>query len=176
MAIPEKPPYLVLLADDSEDDGVLLDLAFQNLERLRLAGRATDGQQTIAYLKGEGKYADRRRYPFPHVLLLDVRMPRVDGFEVLRWVRAQPLPRLLIVVLSGSDNNSDVQKALAMGAHLYRTKKLRLDEQMAMLKSLEQDVARHFPPRPRQELVLQAAISAHPRPGVLLAPAAQRLP
>src|SRR2546422_8006391 len=137
MLIAEKPKSFVLMVDDSEDDGTLLELAFQKLNHFRLVGRVPDGQQTIAYLKGEGKYANRRQYPFPNVLLLDLRMPCVDGFEVLQWLRTQSFPELQVGGFSGSDCREDVEKALGMGAHFYRTKPLCFDEQVAMLQSLE---------------------------------------
>jgi CheY-like chemotaxis protein len=136
-----KRTYHVLVVDDSEDDGHLLELAFQKLDHFRLVDRAMDGQQAIAYLQGEGAYENRCKHPFPDVLLLDLRMPRVDGFDVLNWLRAQSFPHLQVIVLSGSDYTADVNKALCMGAHFYRTKQLRFDEQVAMLRSLEHEVA-----------------------------------
>ena len=140
MPSPTVPTYRVLMVDDSEDDGRLLELAFQKLEQFRLLGRAVDGNQAIAYLKGEGKYANRAWYPFPDVLLLDLRMPRVDGFDVLEWLRNQSFPDLRIIVLSGSDYTDDIGRALELGAHFYRTKPLRFDQQIAMLKGLEENV------------------------------------
>jgi CheY-like chemotaxis protein len=91
----------------------------------------------MAYLKGEGDFGNRRKHPLPNVLLLDLRMPRVDGFDVLEWLRTQSFPHLRVVVFSGSDCRADVEKALGMGAHFYRTKPLRFDEQVSMLKALE---------------------------------------
>jgi len=133
----EKLKSFVLMVDDSEDDSTLLELAFQKLEQFRLVGRVSDGRQAIAYLKGEGDFANRRKHPLPNVLLLDLRMPRVDGFDVLEWLRTQSFADLRVVVFSGSDCRQDVERALGMGAHLYRTKPLRFDEQVSMLKALE---------------------------------------
>src|SRR5256885_5222922 len=121
MARAQKTQYLVLLADDSEDDGLLLEMAFGGLDRLRLLPRMGDGHQTIAYLNGDGKYADRRKYPFPDLLLLDLKMPRMDGFQVLEWLRSHPFPDLVVSVLSGSDSASDVYKAMATEAHPFQT-------------------------------------------------------
>src|SRR5262249_49801142 len=113
--------FLVLMVDDSDDDGALTEFAFQKLSQFRLLGRASDGNQAMAYLKGEGRYGDRDRYPFPDVLLLDLRMPRVDGFEVLEWLKKQSFPHLQIIVLSGSDYDDDIGRAMRLGAHYYRT-------------------------------------------------------
>lgn len=140
MATALKARYLAVLADDSEDDGLLLELAFQKLEHFRLVRCAMDGRQTIGYLRGEGEFADRRKHPFPDLLLLDLRMPRGDGFDVLRWLRAQSFPHLQVAVLSGSAYEVDRRRALRMGAHYYLTKPLRFEEQVEMLKQLEATV------------------------------------
>lgn len=137
MATSLPPRYLAVLADDSEDDALLLELAFQRLEHFRLVRRAMDGRQTIAYLRGEGEFSDRNKHPLPQLLFLDLRMPRGDGFDVLRWMRGQSFSQLLVVVLSGSAYEADRRKALRMGAHYFLTKPLRFDEQVEMLKQLE---------------------------------------
>jgi len=138
--------YFVLMVDDSDDDGALTEFAFQKLKQFRLVGRATDGNQAIAYLKGEGHYANRLLHPFPDVLLLDLRMPRVDGFEVLSWLKTQSFSDLKIIVLSGSDYVDDIGRALELGAHYYLTKPLQFDHQVDMLRSLEESVAQTYPP------------------------------
>ena len=137
MATSLHPRYLAVLADDSEDDALLLELAFERLEHFRLMRRAMDGRQTIAYLRGEGEFSDRNKHPLPQLLFLDLRMPRGDGFDVLRWLRDQSFSQMLVVVLSGSAYEADRRKALRMGAHYYLTKPLRFDEQVEMLKQLE---------------------------------------
>jgi CheY-like chemotaxis protein len=147
--------HLALLADDSEDDALLLELAFQRLEHFRLVRGAMDGRQTIAYLRGEGAFSDRSKHPFPQLLLLDLRMPRGDGFDVLKWLRGQSFSQLLVVVLSGSAYDADRRKALRMGAHYYLTKPLRFDDQVEMLKQLETAILH----RPRSSAPLPAQIS-----------------
>ena|SRR5580765_7209392 len=140
MATSLQPRYLAVLADDSADDGLLLELAFERLDHFRLVRRAMDGRQTIAYLRGEGEFSDRNKNPLPQLLFLDLRMPRGDGFDVLRWLRGQSFSQLLVVVLSGSAYEADRRRALRMGAHYFLTKPLRFDEQVAMLKQLEASV------------------------------------
>src|SRR5947208_4804365 len=143
MARAHKKEYLVLLADDSEDDGLLLGMAFGQLDRLRLLPRMCDGEQTIAYLRGDGKFADRRRYPLPDLLLLDLKMPRVDGFQVLEWLRANPLPKLVIAVLSGSNRTEEVAQAMDLGAHFFHTKELGNGHQLTALKALQEHVVQN---------------------------------
>src|ERR1051326_2388427 len=87
----------VLLAEDDLDDVLLTQIAF---ERARLANPlqvVRDGEEAIAYLRGEGAFADRERFPFPILLLLDLKMPKVDGFQVLSWLQSQP-PSLQVPV------------------------------------------------------------------------------
>jgi CheY-like chemotaxis protein len=82
-----------------------------------------DGEQATDYLSGNGKYSDRSQHPFPKLVLLDLRMPRVDGFEFLEWKRKQPhLAELPVVVWSSSDLPSDMEKAAALGASDYIVK------------------------------------------------------
>src|SRR5678816_4089458 len=93
----------ILLAEDNEDDIILMQRAFA---RARLANPLQvvhDGDEAISYLAGEPPYSDRLSHPFPLMLLLDLHLPKVNGFEVLRWLQAQPgLRDLIVVVLTSS--------------------------------------------------------------------------
>src|SRR6266581_3559317 len=122
MARLAKEKYLVLMVDDSADDCLLLKMALSKAQRLRFIGSVSDGEEIVAYLSGEGKYSDRERYPLPDMLLLDLMMPRKNGFEVLEWLRGQPFDDMTIVVLSGSEQPEDRKRALALGADYYQTK------------------------------------------------------
>src|SRR6185503_19329803 len=74
-------------------------------------------------LKGEGKYSNRDEYPLPDIFLLDLKMPRINGFEVLKWVRSQPnLSALRTLVLTSSDQNRDVNEAYQLGANSFLVK------------------------------------------------------
>ena len=82
-----------------------------------------DGDEAIAYLKGEGKFSNRTEYPLPTLMLLDLKMPRKNGFEVLEWLRTQPtLSALRVVVLTTSDQIHDVNRAYQLGANSFLTK------------------------------------------------------
>jgi CheY-like chemotaxis protein len=75
----------ILIAEDSEDDALLLQHAFRNLGLQNPIQIVTDGEQVIRYLQGSGKFADRQQFPFPSVPFLDVKMPKMGGFHVLGW-------------------------------------------------------------------------------------------
>jgi DNA-binding response OmpR family regulator len=83
----------------------------------------TPGQQVIEYLKGEGHFADRKLHPWPQLLLLDLKMPRVNGFDVLTWLQEHAdLKKMPVVVLSSSDYPDDLETARKLGASDYRIK------------------------------------------------------
>src|SRR5437899_2596022 len=108
----------ILLAEDSEDDVFLIRRAFQKGHISNPLFVVRDGEEAIAYLKGENKYSNRAEYPLPDLLLLDMKMPRLDGLEVLKWARRQPeLHQLRIVMLTSSEDMRDVKKAYDAGAN-----------------------------------------------------------
>ena len=96
-----------------------------------------DGEETIAYLSGEGKYSNRAEYPLPDLLLLDLKMPRIDGFEVLKWIREQPgLSALRVVVLTSSEDIRDVNVAYRLGANSFMVKPMDFEDVVHMSKFL----------------------------------------
>ena len=123
---------LILIAEDNEDHVLLLRRALRRGALLNPIFVVSDGEEAIAYLDGEGKFADRYEYPLPALLLLDLKMPKKNGFEVLEWIRHQPgLRRLRIVVLTTSDAPSDIDRAYDLGANAFMIKPL---EQKDFLK------------------------------------------
>jgi CheY-like chemotaxis protein len=114
---------VILVAEDREDDIYLILRAFERAQVLNPIHVVRDGEEAITYLKGEGKFANRAEYPLPELLLLDLKMPRADGFEVLRWVRAQPeLKALRVIVLTSSEDIRDVNRAYELGANSFLVK------------------------------------------------------
>lgn len=120
------PDYpVILLAEDREDDILVIRRAFAKGNIHNPLQVVRDGEEAIAYLAGEGKYANRSEYPLPGLLLLDLNMPRMDGFEVLRWIRMQPgIASLRVVVLTSSEEIPDVNEAYRLGANSFLVKPL----------------------------------------------------
>lgn len=131
--IPEKS-ITILLAEDNEDDLWLMQQALRKACLPRPAMVVRDGEQAIDYLAGNGIYANRSEYPFPFVLLLDLKMPRRDGFEVLEWWRSEPRSQhLTIIVLTSSASRVDIERAYALGATSYLCKPSELADLSEMV-------------------------------------------
>ena len=114
---------VILLAEDRENDIFLIRRAFQEGGIGNPLFVVRDGEEALAYLKGEGKYNRRDEYPLPALFLLDLKMPGMDGFEVLHWVREQPgFNSLVIVVLTSSNLMRDVNQAYQLGANSFLVK------------------------------------------------------
>ena len=127
----------ILLAEDNENDIIMLRRAAHSARFNNPLSIVNDGAEVIAYLQGEGKYADRRRYPLPALLLLDLKMPRKNGFEVLQWLREQPqFTNLQVVVLSSSDEIRDINRAYELGANSFLVKPMFFSEFVGMLEAL----------------------------------------
>src|SRR4051812_30711492 len=92
-------PFRVLAVDDSENDCLLLGRAFKHLEHFQLVHCVQNGSEALTYLSGAEPYADREKYPFPDLMLLDIKMPVMNGFELLRWMKRQCWGKKPIVVL-----------------------------------------------------------------------------
>jgi CheY-like chemotaxis protein len=138
----------ILLVDDSENDLLLMRLAFQKAGSTCLLQEVHNGEEAIAYLKGQSPYNDRTQFPLPTVVLLDINMPMKDGFAVLEWARAQPaLKRLSIIMLTASMRREDVEQAFDLGANSFLVKPTNLGELTKMLRCLSDWLAYdHLPP------------------------------
>jgi CheY-like chemotaxis protein len=138
---PEKEIYHVLVADDSTDDRFLLQSAMKRVSRLRIVAEVADGSEVIAYLKGHGPYADRERYPMPDLLLLDLKMPQMDGFEVLEWMQSESFSGPTVVVLTDSMQAEHIKRALDLGADLFQVKPRGNPDRETMVLALEEFLA-----------------------------------
>lgn len=131
-------PATILLAEDNDNDALLMRHAFKKAGFTNPLARVHDGEEAINYLAGQGVYADRHAHPFPALLLLDLKMPRRDGFEVLEWIKAQPsLKPLPVTVLTSSTQPLDIERAHKIGATSYLQKPNEFYDLVALLKTLQ---------------------------------------
>ena len=97
---------------------------------------ARDGQQAIDYLQGAGEFADRRQFPRPGLVLLDLKLPYVTGLDVLRWIRQQPGTPVVVVMLTASGGDEDVATAYRLGANGFLVKPSEADKLDDMVKAI----------------------------------------
>ena len=127
----------VLYVEDSADDFLLLKLASRKSGTPFRLQHAEDGEKAMAYLTGSGSYSDREEYPMPELVLLDLKMPRLDGFEVLQWIRSNPATQNVpVIVLAGSAFRADIRRALELGANSYATKPGKFNELEALVSKI----------------------------------------
>lgn len=127
--------YTILLVEDEENDATLLKMAFKRNNIRNPVQWVQDGLEAIAYLNGEGAYADRARYPFPEVLILDLKMPRMSGLELLSWVREHPEYRVIpTIIMTSSRLERDIENAYTLGANTYMVKPSSFEDLAKMVK------------------------------------------
>jgi CheY-like chemotaxis protein len=139
-------PLKVLVAEDELGDVLLLRRAFAQAGVGAPVYFARDGEEVLAYLQGKPPFENPVDYPLPTLLLLDLSLPFVTGFEILEWLRAQPgLRCMVVVVFSASDRQEDIQRAFALGANAYVIKPHDPDELVRVVQRL-QDYWRRIEP------------------------------
>jgi CheY-like chemotaxis protein len=127
----------ILLADDSPDDVFLIRSAFKKGGFRDPIYDVSNGEQVLKYLRGEGPYADRKQHPIPQLLLLDLNMPRLSGFEVLSWIRGrQEWMCLPVIVLTTSFYGPEIKRAYDLGANSFITKPPEFAHLVASLKEV----------------------------------------
>jgi CheY-like chemotaxis protein len=113
----------LLVAEDSQADVFLLERALRQTGVAINARFVSDGQEAVDYLEGLGEFSDRQTYPMPAVIMLDLKMPRFNGFDVLSWLKAQPEHRRTpVIIFSSSDDRRDIDRAYELGANCYVAK------------------------------------------------------
>lgn len=130
-------PQTILLVDDNDNDLLLMRMAFGMAGSNYHLQEVRNGEEAIAYLKGESCYANRTEYPLPIIMLLDLNMPRKNGFEVLAWVRSQPiLKRLMVIILTASSRIGDINRGFDLGASSFLVKPGSFEELEVMMRAL----------------------------------------
>ena len=125
----------ILLVEDSEDDAFFLARALKTQNRFVVIHHAKDGEEAVAYLSGTGRFADRTHYPFPDIMILDLKMPNRNGFEVLESIQGKS-PRPRIVVYTSSDDPLEVNRAFALGCDAFQTKSADAHKLASFIDSL----------------------------------------
>ena len=129
----------ILFAEDDENDAFIFKMALQKADVRNPLTHVSDGEDAINYLAGVGAYSDRGKCPFPSLVVTDLKMPKRTGFDVLEWIKDQPLPmRPPVVVLSGSFEDSDQERALVLGAAAYFKKPAGMNNMIRVAHQLKE--------------------------------------
>lgn len=127
----------ILLVEDNSIDVLLVQRAFRKANLANPFLVLKNGDEAVDYLAGKTPYEDRERYPLPTLMLLDLKLPRRSGLEVLVWLRQQPhLKRLPVVILTSSKETVDINRAYELGANSYLVKPVAFDDLVEMVKAL----------------------------------------
>ena len=127
----------LLVAEDNENDFLFLQRALGNAHFETDLQRVRDGREAIQYMQGGNGFADREAHPLPELILLDVKMPRGSGFDVLMWLRSnEELRNLPAVVFSASGNPTEMQQARELGATAYLVKPSAYDGYPKLVQAL----------------------------------------
>ncbi len=130
----------ILLVEDNPVDVLLMQRAFRNEAFANTSLQIVrDGDAAVFYLNGDGEYSDRDRYPLPAIILLDLKLPRRSGHEVLVWLKQQPeLKRLPVVMLTSSRQTLDVKRAYDLGVNSYLVKPIGFASLLEMMQSFSE--------------------------------------
>ena len=128
---------MILYAEDDENDSFFMERAFSAMGSPEKLCTVSDGKLVIEYLSGEGRFADRKKYPVPTVLLLDIKLPKMTGLQVLRWVRERPeFSGLIVIMFTSSSQPVDITFCAVHGANAYLAKASRSDHLSARLPKI----------------------------------------
>jgi CheY-like chemotaxis protein len=129
----------ILHVEDDPNDTLLLEHACKKAGVVFDLRAVSDGDQAIAYLRGINDFSDRNKYPLPKLILLDLKMPRLSGFDVLAWLRSDEAFRgVPVVVLTSSNHDADVKRAYDLGAKSYLVKPVGFEALVELVKTLPQ--------------------------------------
>lgn len=129
----------ILLVEDTLSDATLIQRGFDKSNVQNPIVWVKNGQDALGYLSGFGQYGDRIRYPMPALILLDLDLPQMTGFELLQWKRTQPsIRRIPVVVLTGDSATSAINSAYDLGANSYLIKPGKPDEILRIVKTIQE--------------------------------------
>jgi len=137
MTTPAPKPIVLLMAEDDADDRLLVKDALEESRVLNVLHFVEDGEQLLDYLRRQGRYSDPETSPRPGLILLDLNMPRMDGREALRAIKADPeLRRIPVVVMTTSKAEEDIFRSYDLGASSYITKPVTFERLVELMKTL----------------------------------------
>jgi CheY-like chemotaxis protein len=129
----------ILLVEDSEDNVFLVRHALRKAGVTARLEVVSSGEQAIEYLGGTNGYSDWNQFPLPSIVLLDLKMPGMSGFDVLKWIRERPgLKPLRVAMLTSSDLPSEIKMAHELGANIFLTKPVELQRLVEIMKTLNE--------------------------------------
>lgn len=130
--------FTILHVEDDPNDVLLVERAVRKSNSAALIRSVGDGDKAVAYLNGVETFSKRDQFPVPNLVLLDLKMPRKTGLEVLAWIRAQPqLKRLPVVVFTSSKHDQDINQAYELGANSYLVKPVGFDSLLETVKQIQ---------------------------------------
>jgi CheY-like chemotaxis protein len=129
--------FPILLVEDKPTDVMLIRRAFERAKLANPIKVVSDGDSAVEYLAGQGPYADRKHFPIPILILLDLKLPRRSGLEVLEWLRGQDtLKRMPVVMLTSSQHDRDINAAYDIGVNSYLVKPVDFEGLTRMLQQV----------------------------------------
>lgn len=142
-----KSSAVILVVDDDPNDVRFLKIAFERAGIRQSVHVVHDGEEAVAYLEGTGRFADRSKHPLPCLVLLDVKMPRKNGLEVLRWLRGTEEHKdLPVCMITSSDEPEDREEAGAQGIEAYCVKPVAFDDLVKLAKQIRGEAEEHCAP------------------------------
>ncbi len=131
-------PILILLVEDNPDHVLIIKRALEMNNVLNEVRVVEDGQEALDYLYRRGKYADPDAAPRPGLILLDIKLPKVDGFEVLRRIKSDAVLKMIpIIMLTSSEQEADIVRSYLNGANSYVVKPIRFDDFIEKVRELK---------------------------------------
>lgn len=142
--------YLILVFEDDPNDALLLQRALKKNDMNNPVHVVTNGEDGIAYLERRGPFADREKFPFPRVILLDLKMPRKGGLEVLEYLRQHPELKVIpTIVFTSSRETQDVERAYDLGANAFMVKPHDFEGLVAVMRKIREFWDASEKPKPK---------------------------
>ena len=157
----------ILQVDDDANDVYLLQHAMKKAGVVNPVQVVSDGKEAIDYLQGAGKFADREKFPYPCLVLMDLKLPYVMGLDVLKWIRAQPRTSVIVIMLTASAEEADITEAYRLGANAFLTKPSEARKFEDMVAAIKAFWLTHniLPPDPLPESLRQRMLRPVPSVG-----------